>query len=245
MGDKLKTLEFQRLFQEYNFLSLDEEYKREFILENNNSFMEAVKKLVLKEPQLKNLIVPNSNVDNGQESQEGYDENSHSLRLMLDYPDQKFEALKWLFSDNTGKELVVYSGKEEIKEESPKKETHSEEKSEKVKSLFRMIAKKTHPDKAGSNHLSDVYMKAKKAYENNDLFELYSICHKLGISHNMDDSEKDSLSIKIKSKKEQIILLEKTFVWLWMNSNNDIEKNNYLMTFIIQYGSKFRSFFGL
>lgn len=45
MNDKLKNLEIKKLFQEYNFLLVDDEYKQEIILETKTEFLVAVEKL--------------------------------------------------------------------------------------------------------------------------------------------------------------------------------------------------------
>jgi hypothetical protein len=45
MGDKLKTLEIKKLIQEYNFLLLDDEFKKEVISENRPEFLEKTQKL--------------------------------------------------------------------------------------------------------------------------------------------------------------------------------------------------------
>lgn len=45
MNDKLKKLEIKKLLQEYNFLLLDDEYKKEVISDNRPGFLEKVQKL--------------------------------------------------------------------------------------------------------------------------------------------------------------------------------------------------------
>ena len=45
MGDKLKTLEIKKLIQEYNFLLLDDEFKKKVISENRPEFLEKTQKL--------------------------------------------------------------------------------------------------------------------------------------------------------------------------------------------------------
>ena len=57
MNEKLKKLEIKKLFQEYNFLLIDDEYKKEIISENKSEFLERVKKLELElgiTPEIKN-----------------------------------------------------------------------------------------------------------------------------------------------------------------------------------------------
>ena len=45
MNDKLKRLEIKKLIQEYNFLLLDDEFKKEVISENRPEFLEKTQKL--------------------------------------------------------------------------------------------------------------------------------------------------------------------------------------------------------
>ncbi len=103
--------------------------------------------------------------------------------------------------------------------------------------------KKTHPDKAGNNSFSDLYIKAKEASEQCDLYELYSICAKIGISYNIDESEKEELKNKIKYKKDEISKIETAFVWIWMQTTNEQDKRQILRVFLLQHGAKFKSFF--
>ena len=49
-------------------------------------------------------------------------------------------------------------------------ETETIEKNPKIKSLYRVIAKTTHPDKVNDDNLKELYLEATKAYENNNLF---------------------------------------------------------------------------
>lgn len=48
MSDKLKRLELKKLLQEYNFLLIDDEYKKEIISENRFEFLEKVQKLKIE-----------------------------------------------------------------------------------------------------------------------------------------------------------------------------------------------------
>lgn len=61
MSDKLKKLQIKKLIQEYEFLSTEDEYKKEVIDQNKNTFMEQVgemrKKLNLPFPEPKELEV--------------------------------------------------------------------------------------------------------------------------------------------------------------------------------------------
>jgi len=45
MNEKIQKIEIKKILQEYNFLLLDDEYKKEVISENQNEFLEKVQKL--------------------------------------------------------------------------------------------------------------------------------------------------------------------------------------------------------
>lgn len=249
MGQKLKNLEFQKLFQEYTFLTIDEEYKKEFIAENNTIFIDAIKKLISEEPNLKELIHPKTETNN-EINEEPIEENENSEdRLLLNSTDYEFNILNWFINSDKNSGLIIYSDTfnenfidDELLKNKRKKDVDVKTK-EKIKNIFRSIAKKTHPDKAGNNEYSDLYIKAKEASEDFDLYELYSICAKIGITYNIEDTEKEELELKIKDKKDEISKLETAFVWIWMNTPEEDDKKQILRVFLIQHGIRFKSFF--
>ena len=81
-------------------------------------------------------------------------------------------------------------------------EVETIEKNPKLKSLYRVIAKTTHPDKINDDSLKELYLEATKAYENNNLLPIISICDKLKIPYEVDDGEFEFI-------KEQIEYLKK------------------------------------
>jgi hypothetical protein len=249
VGEKLKNLEFQKLFQEYTFLSIDEEYKKEFIVENNGIFINAIKKLISEEPNLKELIHPKTETSSqqSQESSNVYEQSD--VKLFLDSPDYKFNILDWFLNKEKGCDIVVYSEKfndkfidNDLFKKKEKKETDIRT-TERVKSLFRKIAKKTHPDKAGTNQFLDMYIKAKEASEAYDIYGLYLICMKLGITYEIEDLEKEELKNKINQKKEDLSKIETAFVWVWMHTADEQDKKQLLRVFIMQHGTRFKAFF--
>ncbi len=249
MGQKLKNLEFQKLFQEYAFLTIDEEYKKEFIVENNSVFIVAIKKLISEEPNLKELIHPKTETNNEIiEEFTGENEQDKDM-LLLNSTDYEFNILNWFINSDKNGGMVIYSDTfndkfidDELLKNKRKKEVDGKTK-EKIKNLFRSIAKKTHPDKAGTNNYSDLYIKAKEASEEHNLYELYSICSKIGITYDIEDIEKEDLEYKIKEKKDEISKLEAAFVWIWTNTQKEEDKKQILRVFLIQHGIRFKSFF--
>lgn len=246
MKEKLKSLEFKRLFQEYTFLSIDEEYKKEYILENNSIFMEAARQLLLNDKSLQDFISPSTSANTIQNESEKI-VNNQVATLFLDTGDFKLNLLEWFINKDDNAQLILYSADTNNNQSEKKQQTKitDDATKEKAKNLYRKIAKKTHPDKIGSNQFADVYVRAKIAYENYDLIELYSICVQLGLAHSVEDSDKIDLELRIKDKKGQITTLEKSYVWLWMMQKEENFKQHLLRAFVVEHSNKFKSFFGL
>ena len=101
-----------------------------------------------------------------------------------------------------------------------------------LKKIYRDIVKKTHPDKVESEELKDLYLKATDAYEEYNLFELCLISKTLNIKVKLSIEETKTLNELIESKKNDIKKLESSFIWLWINSSNDDEKNKLVDDFI-------------
>jgi hypothetical protein len=95
----------------------------------------------------------------------------------------------------------------------------------KIKNIYREIVKLTHPDKTDSEELNEIYIKAKKAKEKNDLLELYFICGQLHIDIDLDKLDIKSLNKIIEKKKEALIQFEKSYIWAWANAKSDEERD--------------------
>lgn len=131
-------------------------------------------------------------------------------------------------------QLKVIEDKQEVKEKEPKLNTDDIPHNTKVKAkkIYREIVKLTHPDKVDDIELHELYMEAKEAYEDYDLFELYFIGKSLNIKLKLSFDEMDTLNKLIESKKESIKSLESSFVWIWLNSTTEEEKENLVDRFI-------------
>lgn len=88
-------------------------------------------------------------------------------------------------------------------------------KNPKVKKLYRNIAKIIHPDKLGDVNLNDIFIQARKAYEDNELLPILSLCDKLNVPYDLDDDEFKLLIQHIESVKKRLKFLESTFTWQW------------------------------
>ena len=89
-------------------------------------------------------------------------------------------------------------------------EIDSKEENPKMRKLYREIVKQTHPDKIKNEKLNNLYIEAGKSYDDEDLFNIYSICDELGISYELDESENYILKDKIKSLQDKINFIQST-----------------------------------
>lgn len=111
-------------------------------------------------------------------------------------------------------------------------ETLSHNEKVKLKKIYRDIVKLTHPDKVEDEELNETYITAKNAYEQYDLFELYFIGKSLKIYFKLTLEETRILNELIEVKKEDILKLERSFVWLWINAQSEVEKIDVVNSFI-------------
>jgi len=111
-------------------------------------------------------------------------------------------------------------------------EVETIEKNPKVKTLYRVIAKTTHPDKVNDDNLKELYLEATKAYENNNLLPIISICDKLKIPYEVDEEEYDFIKEQIESIKKRTNFLESTYTWQWYVRPHIDEKNQVVLNFI-------------
>lgn len=104
-------------------------------------------------------------------------------------------------------------------------------KSDKIKKVYKSIAKLTHPDKVNNKKLNEIYLVATKYYDDNDIFSLYNICEKLGIDYSMEENETNFIETEILAIKNKISFLEETYTWKWYNSDGK-SKDAILIAFI-------------
>lgn len=106
------------------------------------------------------------------------------------------------------------------------------EKNPKVKSLYRTIAKATHPDKKNDESLTEIYLEATKAYEENNLLPIISICDKLKIPFEIDENEFGTIKKEIDTLKSKTNFLETTYTWKWYNETDILAKTQIILDFI-------------
>jgi enoyl reductase-like protein len=110
-------------------------------------------------------------------------------------------------------------------------EEKSKELNSELKKLYRNIAKTTHPDKVSNNRLNDLYNEATIAYDEFDIITLYKVSSELNIEFEFDDDFIDSVKSKIDNIKNSANMLENTYTFKWINSNDE-ERNKIIFEFI-------------
>ena len=103
---------------------------------------------------------------------------------------------------------------------------------EKLRKIYRNIAKKTHPDKISDVRLNDIYIMASKMYDTNDVMGIYSICDQLGIPYDLSIEDGEILKSQISMMKERVGFMESTFTWKWYHTDDEKEKSRILVEYI-------------
>lgn len=104
---------------------------------------------------------------------------------------------------------------------------------DKVKKLYREIAKLTHPDKGGAD--VEAYISAKKAAKEFDLISIYRICDSLGIAYSVEAEDKQALREKIDGMRSRLKSIESSFIWLYAEAKTDAEKDALVARFRAMY----------
>jgi hypothetical protein len=109
--------------------------------------------------------------------------------------------------------------------------SENKDKNPKLKNLYRNIAKSTHPDKVNQENLTELYLMATQAYENNNLIPILTICDKLNIPYEIDENDVHAIRNEIYSIRQRNNFLETTYTWQWY-INNDENKKDVVLNFI-------------
>lgn len=116
---------------------------------------------------------------------------------------------------------------EVIKEEDFENPHHDRD--PRIKHLYRQLSKTTHPD-VSKNKLNEIFITAKQAYEDNNLFSLISICEKLNIPYELSEEEIFNLQEQIDTLKKRLKFLESTYTWQWFKRPE--KKEEIFLSFI-------------
>jgi len=158
--------------------------------------------------------------------------------VLVSYP-----QLKTILDEKIQKRLEIIQShqnqpKVEVEETNTEVEIVDESKDPKLKSLYYRIARSTHPDVNGNDNLNEVYLDAQKAYDSNDLIQIFSICDKLRIEYEISNEEFGILKSEIDLKKQRIKFLESTYTWKWYHEQSFEEKNRIIVNYLESQMSK-------
>jgi len=201
---KLKQLEIKKLLKELDFIESDFTYKSEVIHEADSNFIKTVNELLEKHPLLKEVF-------------------DKKINSKIDYIFEK--------KDEEIKEKIESCNEEEvfIEDDFVLVEKFVDQK---VKKLYREIAKVTHPDRINNRKLNDLYLRATTCYDNNDRPGTYTICDELDIEYVPDDSDTQTISNKIIDVKGKITFIESTITWNWYHSDDKKVKEQMILRYI-------------
>lgn len=214
--DKLKLLQIKKLLKELDFIEINYEYTNEIIKEADTSFIENINEFLDRNPELKERY--NKKIEETIEKNIKKNvEKSEKSKKVNEESESESESEKKLEEEKDKENLVQIEKKEPSK---------------KVKKLYREIVKLTHPDKINDLVLNELYIKATEYYNNIDKMGIYKICNDLNIFYEIDEEDDILIKEKIDFYKNKIKFMESTYTWKWLNTENEIEKNLILMSFI-------------
>jgi hypothetical protein len=200
--NKLHQLEVRRLLKELDYVKSDFEYKNEIVFEADNSFMRSLNDFLGRNIVLKELF-------------------DKKINRKID------EMIRERSTEN-----VIESIPEAVEEESTEITIVEKVVDEKLRKIYRGIAKKTHPDKISDIRLNDIYIMASKMYESNDVMGIYSICDQLGIPYELTIEDSETLKSQISMMKERVGFMESTFTWKWYHTEDEGERSRILVEYI-------------
>ena len=108
----------------------------------------------------------------------------------------------------------------------------------KLKKIYRDIVKITHPDKSDSEDYLDVYIRAKEAYADNNLLDLYLICLELKIDVDIEPEDLENIMEILTLKRSELSNLESSFLWLWAHAKTKESKDSIVLNFINKHANK-------
>ena len=219
MSKQLK-FKLKKTLKKAEFVHADLEYHQELISEAKNLFIKETQRLT-------NMLSPEERDQIKRHTNARKDKIAEAVRIRQ----EENEKLKQIEEEIT--EFVNESGCTDLvttdieAEKDDKQETNSS-KSEELKKLFRKIASETHPDKVAANGFSDkvvrkrerIFKKALRAYNDNNLYVLYSIALELDIKINSISQEYiDWIEEDIRNTMGEISLIGNQIAWVWYTGN--------------------------
>lgn len=122
-------------------------------------------------------------------------------------------------------------------------EPNCERQSKYIKSLFKLIALKTHPDKLTKlseeekKRKTELFLSARDAAEASQWFVLLEIARELNIKPPEPDGEQhDLLKQELEHVETNIGNIEETYAWIFFNEKNEIRRQMLLISYLRNFG---------
>lgn len=200
---KIRKLEVKKLIKELNFTESDYIYKKEMVNEIEVLFNESVNSFLEDHPEIKQV-----------------------------FNDKVNQSVENIFNNKKLEIENKLNSEEKTGQPQEEDEVVINVKVEKIKKLYREIAKTTHPDKISNKKLNDIYLKATQYYNTLDITGTYSLCDELEITYEVDDEDYQLIVDNINELKDRIKFIESTLTWQWYNTENDSQKTRIIINYI-------------
>ncbi len=159
----------------------------------------------------------------------------NTVNCFLDTQPELKELYESKISEIINQNILINSYEpplEESDDDFEEQEIFIDDKSPKVKKLYREIVKITHPDKSDKKSHNDIYLKATEYYDMNDKISLYKICTELDIDYDIDSEDNIEIQTRIDTFKGRITFLESTFTYQWIRIDDELQRNEMMINFI-------------
>jgi hypothetical protein len=184
--EHIRKLEIHRLIKELDFVKSDYDYKSELLVGADAEFIQDVHLFLNNHPELKVLF------------------------------EEKTNPSEFIVPNNVPMDILVETAEPiSYKPNVEDYEIVTIPKDPKLKTLYRNIVKSTHPDKVNDFYLKELYMEATKAYDNDSLLPILTICDKLGIPYDISEEETNLIRDEISTLRTKSQFLENTYTWKW------------------------------
>ena len=94
--------------------------------------------------------------------------------------------------------------------------------SRKLKTLYKKLASKMHPDTGGSH---EDFSQLNEAFESGDLTTMLSFASEYDIEYEVDSDDEDMLFRNLKKIEDEISRMKNTMAWMWGTGDNNIRKH--------------------
>jgi len=226
MSKQLK-LKFKKILKKADFTHADLEYHEELLPEAKQHFADAITKII----------------------EELSDDDKNAIRAADDIRQKEFEKELDVRRNSSQPETndadTDPPSDEDTEAEGSNQESEQPEKESELKNLFRRIATLTHPDKAVAKGISSVerarlekiFIRAKKAYDDESWYILHSIAFDLNIE--LPDPDQDNINWveeDIQNTLGEIARIAGTIVWVWYAGDDNAKLHALKCYFQQNYG---------